>query len=310
MEQNKTISKFGEFKKSWKKNYVMYIFLILPIAFFIIFKYIPMSGNIIAFRKFVPGKGYFGTEWKGLYYFKAFIADGTFWEVFINTVIISACTLLIAFPLPIIFALLLNEIASSKFKKLVQSLTIIPKFLSIVVVVMIINTMFSPSVGIINMLIEKLGGDSIYFVNESKWFIPIYIISELWQFMGWNSIIYMAVLTSADPSQYEAAMVDGANRWKQTFYITLPVMLPTIAINLAISVGLILNVSFEKVLLLYLPSTYDVADVISTYVYRIGLRGSNFSYGTAVGLFQGVIGLVLLWVTNKVTNKLWDVGLW
>jgi len=310
MEQNKTISKFGQLKKCWNKNYAMYLFLILPIAYFIIFKYIPMSGNIIAFRKFIPGKGYFGTEWKGLYYFKQFIFDANFWDKFFNTIILSLCTLLFAFPMPIIFALLLNEIGNSKFKKTVQSLAILPKFLSTVVVVMIINTILSPSVGIINLLIEKIGGEPVYFVQQSKWFIPIYIISELWQFMGWNSIIYMAVLSSADKSQYEAAMVDGANRWKQTKYITLPLLLPTIAINLAIAVGLVLNVAFEKVLLLYLPETYDVADVIATYVYRIGLRKRAYSYGTAISLFQAVIGLVLLWLTNKITNKKWNVGLW
>ena len=170
------------------------------------------------------------------------------------------------------------------------------KLYDTIVVVMIFQSLLSPSetsLGAINKLIEFFGGHAIYFVQESEWFIPIYIVSELWQFMGWSSIIYMAVLSSADLSQYEAAMVDGANRWKQTRYITMPLLIPTIAINMAIAIGLVLNVSFEKVLLLYLPSTYKVADVISTYVYRIGLSHRAYSYGTAIGLFQGVIGLVL-----------------
>jgi len=304
------VSKANEFVRCFKKNYMMYIFLIIPVAYFIIFKYIPMSGNVIAFRKFVPGKSYFGVEWQGFKYFKQFLESPNFKQVFFNTVRLSFITLLFSFPIPIIFALLLNEIHNVVFKRFVQSLTIIPRFLSTMVVVMIFQSILSPSNGSINHIINFFGGESIHFFTKSEWFIPIYVVSELWQFMGWSSIIYMAVLTSADLSQYEAAMVDGANRWKQTRHITMPLLIPTIAINLAIAVGLILNVSFEKVLLMYLDETRDVADVISTYVYRVGLRNRAYSYGTAIGLFQGVIGLVLLWITNKLTNKIWDVGLW
>lgn len=202
------------------------------------------------------------------------------------------------------------RLLGKKFKKIVQTVTIVPKFLSVVVVVMIINGLLSPSTGIVNILIERFGGESIYFLGEPSWFRTIYVSSDIWQFLGWNSIIYMAVLSSADQSQYEAAMVDGANRWKQTIYITLPLMLPTISINLIIAIGTILNVGFEKILLLYSPAVYSTADVIQTYVYRIGLVGNNYSYGTAIGLFQGLLGLILLWLSNKLTNKLWDCGLW
>lgn len=299
-----------ELGTSMKKNTTLYIFLILPIIYFVVFKYIPMFGNIIAFRKYVPGQSYFGVSWEGFRYFEMFLKDEAFWNAFKNTVVLSGISLLICFPIPIIFSLLLNELMQKKFKKVVQSVTIIPRFLSVVVVVAMMNAMLSPSTGIVNRIIEYFGGEAIYFMNDPFWFRIIYICSELWQFVGWNSIIYMAVLSSADQEQYEAAMVDGAGKIKQAIHITLPIMLPTIAINLIISLGNILNIGFEKVLLMYTPTTYETADIIQTLVYRIGLMGANYSYGTAVGLFQGVISLTLLWMANRITNKRWGCGLW
>lgn len=299
-----------ELGTSMKKNTTLYIFLILPIIYFVIFKYIPMFGNIIAFRKYVPGQSYFGVSWEGFRYFEMFLKDEAFWNAFKNTIVLSGISLLICFPIPIIFSLLLNELMQKKFKKVVQSVTIIPRFLSVVVVVAMMNAMLSPSTGIVNRIIEYFGGEAIYFMNDPFWFRIIYICSELWQFVGWNSIIYMAVLSSADQEQYEAAMVDGAGKIKQAIHITLPIMLPTIAINLIISLGNILNIGFEKVLLMYTPTTYATADIIQTFVYRIGLMGANYSYGTAVGLFQGVISLTLLWMANRITNKRWGCGLW
>lgn len=191
-----------------------------------------------------------------------------------------------------------------------QSVAIVPKFLSVVVVVMIFNSLLSPSNGVVNEIVKFFGGEEIFFMNEAGWFRPVYIITDIWQFMGWNSIIYMAVLASADQEQYEAAMIDGANRWKQTRYITLPIMIPTISINFIISIGHILNLGFEKALLIQKPSTYATSDIIQTFVYRMGLLNKNYSYGTAVGLFQAVIGLVLLYIANKVVNKRWNTGLW
>ena len=299
-----------ELRTSMKKNTTSYIFLILPIIYFVVFKYIPMFGNIIAFRKYVPGQSYFGVSWEGFRYFEMFLKDEAFWNAFKNTVVLSGISLLICFPIPIIFSLLLNELMQKKFKKVVQSVTIIPRFLSVVVVVAMMNALLSPSTGIVNRIIEYFGGEAIYFMNDPFWFRIIYICSELWQFVGWNSIIYMAVLSSADQEQYEAAMVDGAGKIKQAIHITLPIMLPTIAINLIISLGNILNIGFEKVLLMYTPTTYKTADIIQTFVYRIGLMGANYSYGTAVGLFQGVISLTLLWMANRITNKRWGCGLW
>ena len=300
----------GVWKQSIRKNWTMYLFLLIPLAYFLVFRYVPMTGNIIAFRKFIIGGSYFGEEWRGLYYFELFVTDPEFWHVFSNTIILSLVTLLFVFPLPIVFAIMLNEIRNKYFKKIVQSVTIIPKFLSTVVVVMMLNTMLSPSTGIINHFIEAFGGDAIYFMGLPEWFRPVYVASDLWQFLGWNSIIYMAVLASADQSLYEAAMVDGANRWQQILHVTLPIMRPTCAINLVIAVSNVLNVGFEKILLMYEPSTYSTADVISTYLYRIGLENNNYSYAAAIGLFQGVIGLIFLWAANKFTNKVLESGLW
>ncbi len=310
MKTKKSTLTAEDIKKSLKRNYAMYLLLLLPVLYFAVFKYIPMFGNVIAFRKFVPGKSYFGVEWVGFKYFEMFIKDDKFWGVFTTTIIISLANLMVSFPLPIIFSLMLNEIKAEKFKKLVQSVTILPKFLSVVVVVMITNALLSPSTGIVNAIMKELGMESIYFLQKPEWFKTIYITSEVWQFLGWNSIIYMAALSGADQEQYEAALVDGANRWQQTIHITMPVLRPTIAINLIISVGCILNTGFEKILLMYQPVTYGTSDVIQTFVYRMGIMGNNFSYATAISLFQGIISLTLLWIVNKITNKYWECGLW
>ena len=239
-----------------------------------------------------------------------FIKNAAFWKIIANTVILSGLMLLIAFPIPIVFALLLNEVREGKYKKVVQSITIIPRFLSVVVVVMIFTTLLSPSSGVVNQVIEALGGEAIYFMNDPKWFRLVYTFSEVWQFMGWNSIIYMAVLAGADKEQYEAAMMDGANRWKQTKYITMPVLLPTISINLIISVGNILNISFEKALLMKTDSNSVTSELLQTFVYAMGVEKSQYSFATAIGLFQSVIGLILLYIANKIINKKWETGLW
>ena len=296
--------------KNFKENKVLYLFLVLPIVYFILFKYVPMFGNIIAFRKYRIGGSYWGTGDFTFRYFKMFLSDPNFWSVFLNTIVLSSLVLLITFPLPIIFSLMLNEIMLNRFKKFVQSVAIIPKFFSIIVVVMLFNAILSPSTGIVNEVIENLGGNRIFFMNDEDWFRFIYIFSEIWQFLGWNSIIYMAVLASADLQLYEAAMIDGAGKWKQTLHITLPLLLPTVAINFIISIGTVLSLSFEKNLLLFKPNIAEKADVIQTFVYRMGLLDKNYSYATAVGLFQAVISLSLLWVANKLVNKKWDLGLW
>lgn len=297
----------------WKRiqrDRVLYLILLLPIIYLILFKYAPMAGNILAFRKFKVGGSMFGVKWEGLKYFKLFIRDSYFWQVFRNTLLLSVLNLVFGFPIPIILALLLNEVKNKGGKRIVQTITYLPKFLSTVVVVSMLQTLLSPSTGAINMFLNKLGVESIYFLNEPSWFRPVYILSDIWQFMGWNSILYLTALTSVDPQLYEAAAIDGANRWKQTLHVTIPGILPTIVITLILSTGSVLSVGFEKVLLLYTQNTMDVADVISTYTYRMGIVNSQYSYTTAVGLFQGIINLIIITAVNQISKKMTETSLW
>lgn len=298
------------FLKAVKKHWRLYSLLVLPLIYLIIFKYGPMVGNVIAFRRFVPGGSIWGEQWVGLYYVKMFINDPKFWQVFKNTLILSTLTLLVTFPAPIIFALLLNELRLRKFKRFVQTASYLPHFLSIVIVAGMILEI-TASNGPINSLITSLtGNEPILFMQEAGWFRPVYVISELWQGMGWGAIIYLAALTNIDPTLYEASRIDGANRWQQTIHITIPGILPTIVVLLVLNLGQILSVGFEKILLLYNPLNYETADVISTYLYRIGLEMNNFSYATAIGLFESIVGLILILSSNAVSRKLTDTSLW
>lgn len=297
-------------QKAIRKNYQLYLLLLPPILYFVIFKYIPMAGNVVAFRRYFPGLSLFGTQWVGLRYFKMFILDPGFWGVFKNTVVLSVLTLVITFPLPILFAILLNEIHHSVFKKVVQTSSYLPQFFSTVVVVGMLNILLNPESGLINVLLGHFGISSINFMNESSWFRPIYILSEIWQHLGWNAILFIAALTNVDPQLYEAAEIDGAGRFKQTLYVTLPGIMPTIIIVLILSVGNVLNLGFEKILLMYNPKTYDVADVIQTMVYRVGIVGNSYSYATAIGLFQSLISLFLLFTVNRFAKKVSDISLW
>jgi putative aldouronate transport system permease protein len=292
------------------KDWQLYSLLVLPVIYYLIFKYLPIVGNIIAFRKYVPGGSMFGDHWVGFKYFSMFIFDQNFWNIFWNTIRISMTTLIFGFPAPIIFALLLNEITSPGFKKTVQTISYLPHFLSIVVVAGMIMDVLSPSGGIINMLIKTFTGKTIPFMQESQYFTAIYVVSDIWQGIGWGAIIYLAALTGINTELYEAAMIDGANRWRQTLHVTLPGILPTVTVMLILNLGNILNVGFEKVFLLYNPAIYDKADVLSTYLYRMAMQMNSFSYATAVGLFESVIGLVLVLFTNALSKKMSGSGLW
>lgn len=294
----------------FQKYHQLYLMLAVPILYFIIFKYVPMAGNILAFRKYDAGGSIFGSKWVGLKYFELFITDPYFWNVFKNTLVLSVLNFLIGFPIPILFALLLNEVQNSWCKKFVQTVSYLPKFFSTVVVVGMMSVLLSPTNGLINQMLAKFGIASIYFMNSNEWFRPLYILSDLWQYVGWNSILYIAALTNVDPQLYEAAEIDGAGYLQKTFHVTIPGIMPTIVLTLILSVGSILSVGFEKVLLMYSPSTYQVADVIQTYVYRIGIVDNNYSYSTAVGLFQAVISLILIWGVNAMSKKFTDSSLW
>lgn len=307
--ENAKKSKLAITATAIRKDWQLYSLLILPIIYLVIFKYAPMLGNVIAFRRYMPGGKVYGEEWVGLHYFNMFINDPVFWKVFKNTLMLGGLSLLFCFPIPIIFALLLNEVTSKKFKKFVQTASYLPHFLSMVIVAGMVLQLTALN-GSINAVVEFFTGDKINFIQEAEWFRTIYISSEVWQGMGWGAILYLAALTTIDQSLYEAAKIDGANRWKQTIHITIPGILPTIVTLLILNIGSFMAVGFEKVLLLYNPLTYETSDVISTFLYRVGLESSNFSYATAIGLFESIIGLVLVLSANAISRKLTDRSLW
>lgn len=302
--------KGGLKKKIWRYRY-LYLMLVIPIAYYLIFCYWPMYGLQIAFKKYNVRAGVLGSSWADPWYkyFKQYLTDPYFWTVVKNTLLLNVYSLLFAFPAPIILALMLNELRSQKYKKVVQSVSYLPHFLSTVVVCgMIVN--FLANGGPINDVIEKLGGTRIQFLMEAKYFRTIYILSGIWQNIGWNSIIYFAAIANVDQQLYEAAIVDGAGRFSRCIHITLPGIMPTVTIMLIMAIGNLLSVGYEKIILLYNGSTYATADVISTYVYRKGIQGADYSYSTAVGVFQSVIGLLFIWGANKFSAKVSENSLW
>lgn len=293
-----------------KRDRVLWMLVLPCIAYFIIFHYIPMGGLMMAFQNYRPTKGFFGSEWVGLKYFAQFFTSPFFPRLVRNTVLISVYGLLWGFPIPILFALFLNELRPGVFKKIVQTVSYMPHFISTVVLVGIVQSLLSPYEGVVNTMITALGGQSINFLAEPRWFRTIYIGSGIWQNFGYNSIIYLSAISSVDPQLYEAARIDGAKRFQIMFRITLPCILPTAIIMLILNCGSIMNVGFEKINLLYSPATYETADVISTYVYRQGIVGAQWSYSTAVGMFNSVINLILIIVVNRISRKLSDISLW
>ena len=292
----------------FKRNKFIYLLVLPVIIYFILFYYKPMYGIIIAFKRYRASAGIHGSPWVGIENFKRFFNDIYFWRVLRNTFSISLQTLLFAFPAPILLALLLNEVSVGWFKRTVQTISYMPHFISLVVVCGLIKS-FSQTGGVFNDIIAFLGGDRINLLADKNLFYPIYILSGIWQSIGWNSIIYLAALSGIDQEQYEAARVDGAGRLRQMISITLPGIFPTISMLLVLNLGGILNVGYEKILLLYQPLTYEVADVISTYVYRKGLLEADFSFSTAVGLFNSLINVIFLAAANRISKKLGQSGL-
>ncbi|GIO53828.1 ABC transporter permease [Paenibacillus cellulositrophicus] len=290
-------------------NKYLYIMMLPVIAYYLVFHYAPMYGALIAFKDYSPMKGILGSDWVGLKHFHDFFGSYYFWRILKNTILISLYTLVFEFPAPIILALLINEVRKKKFKRVVQTITYMPYFISLVVICGII-TDFTNADGLINRLFMFLGYDGQAMLQKPDLFRPIYVLSEIWQRIGWESIIYIAALMSIDLEQYEAARIDGASRLKQMLYITLPGLLPTIMIMFILRMGNLLNVGFEKIILLYNPVTYETADVISSFVYRKGLLEFGWSYSSAVGLFNSVINLVLLITANAISRRVSQNSLW
>ncbi len=294
------------FYKEIKKYHQLYLMLLLPLMYFLLFKYVPMFGNILAFRRFKPLTGPYGVEWVGFWYFEQFLTENAFWRALKNTLVLSILNLLVNFPLPILLAIVLNEVRFLRFKKLVQTVSYMPRFISTVVVISILTELLSPSSGLVNMFIKTvLQKEPIYFMNEKAYFRGLYILTDAWQFTGWTAIIYLAAITNISHDMYEAARIDGASKWKQIAYITFPSILPTIMIMLILNVGRLLSLGFEKVLLMYTPSNAPVSDILDTYVYRMGFQSSanQYSYATAIGLFSGLTGLVLVTSANYLSRR-------
>ena len=293
-----------------KKNWQLYVFFLLPaLLLTIIFKYVPMGGVLIAFEDYNVIDGVFGSKWVGLEYFRRFLASPDFMNYLVNTLKLSIYGLLWGFPVPILLALMLNEVTNAKFKRAIQTVSYLPHFISTVVVCGMVMNFLSLD-GIINQIIAAFGFDKIQFMVLPEWFRTIFTASGIWQTCGWTSIIYLSALTSVDQEILEAAMIDGANRFQRIKSVTLPSIAPTISIMLIMQIGRLMSLGYEKIILLYNGSTYETADVISTYVYRRGILSADFSYSTAVGLFQSVIGVILLVASNQISKKLSDSSLW
>lgn len=313
----KTIGTPREAKKSWSKtlrsdlrrNWSLYLLALPVLAFYIIFCYKPMYGAIIAFKRFSPGLGIWGSPWAGLENFAYFFSTPDFFRIFSNTLIISLSLIVFGFPAPIILALLFNEIRNRRFQKVVQTVSYMPHFISLVVICGLIK-IFVADGGLIQRIVSFFDGQQGSLLNRAGAFVPIYVISDIWQGVGWGSIIYLAALSGIDQQLYEVAKVDGAGKWKQMLHVTLPGLRPTIVIMLILRLGGILNVGFEKIILLYNPLIYETSDVISSYVYRLGFESQDWSYSTAVGLFNSVVNFLVIVASNALSRKLGDTSLW
>lgn len=296
-------------KKDIKKNKELYLLVLPVVLFYLIFAYKPMYGIIIAFKQFNPSKGILGSDWVGLKYFKDFFTGFYFGRLMKNTLIISISSLLFGFPAPIILALLINELRSKLFSRVVQTITYIPHFVSLVVICGMISD-FSQIGGVLSSALGFFTGKQENLLSVPNYFVPIYVSTNIWKEIGFSSIIYIAALMGIDQQLYEAAEIDGANKWKQLINVTIPGIMPMIIIMFILAMGGLLNVGFEKIILLYSPVIYSTSDVISTFVYRRGLLEFNFGYSTAVGLFNSIVNFVLLFSTNKISQKVNETSLW
>lgn len=284
--------------------------MVLPVLiFFILFHYKPMYGAIIAFKDYTPALGIAESPWGGLENFSRFFSSVYFGRLIRNTILLSVYSLIFGFPAPIILALLLNEVRSKKFKGLTQTVTYLPHFISMIVVTgMLVD--FSMTSGLFNDIIELFGGERSPLLQNPDLYRTIYVASGIWQEAGWGSIIYLSALSGVDSQLYEAAQIDGAGKWKQLLNVTLPGIMPTIVIMFILKMGTLMNMGYEKTILLYNPATYETADIISSYIYRIGLLDQDWSYSTAIGLFNSVINFALLLITNKLARKCGETSLW
>ena len=300
-------------KELWiqiKRHRMLYLFVLPCIIWLLVFCYVPMTGIVLAFKNYRFDLGIFGSEWAGLKHFQKFITSPEFWMTIKNTVVISGLKILICFPAPILLALLLNEVRAAKFKRVIQTLSYLPNFVSWVVVVQLMTVIFTPYGGIFNEIRELMGLEPIFVMGEKSAFYPLVIFSELWKGVGWGSIVYLAAITGVDQELYEAAMIDGASRLKCTWHITLPGISMTIGIMFIMAVGGILNAGYDQILLLQQPANTEISQILDTYVIQTGIRYGKFEYATAIGVFKSVFSLLLVTLTNYLTKKYAEIGLW
>lgn len=295
--------------KIWR-NYELYLFLLPTIVYFAIFQYGPMYGIQIAFKRYTSSKGIFGSDWVGFDHFERFFNSLQFWNIVTNTLEISLYQLCVAFPIPIVFALLLNQLTSARFKKFVQTVTYAPHFISLVIIVGMLYLYLSPRNGMINNLLGIFGIEPIFFLGEAAWFKTIFVFSGVWQNAGWSAIIYLAALTAINPELHEAAVIDGANKMRRIWHVDIPGIMPTIMILLILDVGSFLSVGFDKAFLLQNPLNIESSEIIATYVYKVGLQQTQYSYSAAIGLFNNVINLILLLSVNQIAKKMKQTSLW
>lgn len=301
--------KKGSFKRALRRDWQLYVLMLLPLLMVVLFKYIPMFGNVIAFRKYHPGGAIMGDEFVGLKYFKQILTDKTFWSAFRNTLTLSLSYLAVRIPATLIFAVLINEIVGKRKKKIVQTISYLPHFVSIVILCGMVKELVALD-GPVNKLISFFGGNPQSWIASADAFPTVYVVSGIWAALGYGSILYLTAMTNVNTELYEAAKMDGANRFKQIWHVLIPGIMPTVVTLLILDVGKIMTVAHEKILLLYTPMTYKTADVIETYLYRLGIVSSNFSYAAAIGLFEAIIGMILIITTNKLSKKITDVGIW
>ncbi|WP_135548807.1 ABC transporter permease [Paenibacillus cymbidii] len=296
--------------KRIRRMKMLYLMLLLPVVHLAIFHYAPLYGIVIAFKSYKPGLGIWNSPWNGLEHFRNMLGDFAFLRAVRNTFAISFLRLIVGFTLPIAFAMLLNEVIHTRFKRAVQSISYFPHFMSWIIVASMVVEIFSPERGVINNLIVMFGGDPILFLSSKTYFVPVLILTDVWKEVGWASILYLASIASISPELYEAASMDGANRFHRMRYITLPSLAPVIVILFLLRLGNILNGGFDQILNLYNPLVYEVGDIIDTYVYRVGLEQFQFDYSAAVGLFKNVVGLAFLIVANQFVRRRSEYGVW
>lgn len=303
------LSKKPTVLNTFKRDYQLWIMILPAIAVIVIFSYLPMYGIQLAFRDFDFSKGLTGGAWRGLYYFDQFINSYLFIDLMKNTFFISLATIVIGFPAPILLALILNQIRRKKMKQIMQTTVYLPHFISIIVLVGMLNVLLSPETGIVGYLMKSIGLGHINLLASTNTFIPVYVLSDIWQHCGWNSIIYLAALSTVDPLLYDSAKIDGASRWQTVRYVDFPAIVPTIIILFVLSMGGILSTGFEKIFLMQNSLNLPVTEVIATYVYKIGIVSNQFSYAAAIGLFNTVINFIFLFAVNAIAKRASNMSL-